>query len=122
MTRPDGISDEAWDAARTVAGGDPCFEKTVEIAKLYDQALERGKVLGRAEQWQDMQSAPRDGQWIIVSWEGRSLPAKYLDNSDKASAWRGWVTPSLWPRPRAAEPDAWMPFPAQAIREGGKDV
>lgn len=61
----------------------------------------------------NMDEAPRDGTWFIASWDGKSIPARYLDNSDaKHGPWEGFVVPSLWPRPRAAEPQAWQPFPA----------
>ena len=68
--------------------------------------------------WQPIATVPKDGTWFIASWEGKTVPAKFLDNSKaEHGPWQGFVVPSMWPRPHKAVPERWMPFPAPATTE-----
>ncbi len=53
----------------------------------------------------------RDGTWILVVWDGKTTVASYVDNTNTTVSWEGWSVPSLFPRPRAAEPEKWLPLP-----------
>lgn len=65
--------------------------------------------------WRPLDTAPKDGTRIILSWGGKSVSGWYLDNSKSAHLpWEGWRVASMeaWPK---GQPDAWQPFPAPAI-------
>ena len=66
-------------------------------------------------EWRTMDSVPKNGDWFLATWDGRVTVAKWLDSSEKIfGEWCGFVVPSMWPRPRNAEPSHWMPLPAPA--------
>lgn len=68
------------------------------------------------QQWQPIETAPRDGTRIILSWGGVSCVGYYLDNSRSKAPWQGWEVPSmeLWP---SGQPTHWMPFPADLAKD-----
>ena len=60
----------------------------------------------KKHQWQPIETAPKDGGYIILAWPSESMIAKWLDNA----TWQGWSVPSLILKP-AGNPTHWMPLP-----------
>lgn len=60
--------------------------------------------------WLPIDTAPKDGTRVILSWGCKAINGFYLDNGATEHPWQGWRTESMVPRP-AGSPDAWQPFP-----------
>jgi hypothetical protein len=60
--------------------------------------------------WQSIETAPKDGTRVILSWAGKSINGFYLDNRSSSAPWAGWRVESLVPCP-AGKPTHWQPFP-----------
>lgn len=67
--------------------------------------------------WMPIDSAPKDGQRLILWWGGKPVLAGWLDNSQCKHPWAGWQTPSLTPRPQG-EPTHYMPLPPAPQTKG----
>jgi hypothetical protein len=61
--------------------------------------------------WQPIESAPKDGTRVILSWGGKSINGFFLDNSRTRTPWAGWRVESMVAQPSGA-PTHWQPFPA----------
>lgn len=61
-------------------------------------------------EWQPIDTAPKDGTRVILSWGGKSISGYFLDNSRTATPWAGWSVASMVVRP-AGQPTHWQPFP-----------
>lgn len=66
--------------------------------------------------WMPIETAPKDGTRVILSWGCKAINGFYLDNSATDHPWQGWRTESMVPRP-AGNPDAWQPFPRVSPEE-----
>lgn len=62
------------------------------------------------QQWQPIETAPKDGTRVILAWGGKSIGGFFLDNSRSQIPWSGWRTESMVPMP-AGQPSHWMPLP-----------
>lgn len=74
-------------------------------------ALER--ILAAASEdhdWQPIETAPKDGTRVILSWGGKSVNGFYLDNSRTSTPWAGWRVESMVVQP-TGKPTHWQPFP-----------
>lgn len=60
--------------------------------------------------WQPIETAPKDGTRVILSWGGKSINGFYLDNSRTSTPWAGWRVESMVAQP-AGRPTHWQPFP-----------
>lgn len=60
--------------------------------------------------WHPMETAPKDGSWVILYWDGEVTPGFYLDNSKTVYPWEGWSRGSLQVMLKGV-PQNWMPFP-----------
>jgi len=79
---------------------------TTSQAEAYADARVR-----EAQQWQPIETAPKDGSRVILAWGGKSMSGFFLDNSNSPMPWAGWRTESMVPMP-AGQPSHWMPLPA----------
>jgi hypothetical protein len=61
-------------------------------------------------EWQPIETAPKDGTRVILSWGGKSINGFYLDNSRTATPWAGWRVESMVVEP-PGKPTHWQPFP-----------
>ncbi len=57
------------------------------------------------EIWQPMHAADPAGPPIVCLWNGELRVAKYLDNSDTAWPWKGWIP--LDCQPYTGKPSCW---------------
>lgn len=78
-----------------------------ELCAGFDQLERAVQVPG----WRPIETAPKDGTRVILSWGGKSINGFYLDNSATATPWQGWRVESMVLRPEG-QPMAWMPFPS----------
>jgi hypothetical protein len=69
-------------------------------------------------EWQPIETAPKDGSNIILANSGRVAFGKYLDNSKTRWPWEGWITPDGPWGGRATKPAThWMPLPPPPSEE-----
>lgn len=112
--RKAGIDATGWRPLNTadqlIAFGETCdrngFERGYKAAQADARAEEAaGGVVG----WRTMESAPRDGSWILLYDAGHKNP--YLHAQFRRGAWWGQLTQSgravVWNDPRH-----WQPLPA----------
>lgn len=66
-----------------------------------------------AQEWQGIESAPRDGTRIILGWtdERTSFVGFWLDNSHSAWPWQGWRGCSNEVFPAKKQPTHWQSMP-----------
>ncbi len=65
-------------------------------------------------EWQDIESAPKDGSTVILYWPGYGNGVTvgfYLDNSMKGIPWKGWRVFS-GQIARHGQPTLWQPLPS----------
>lgn len=60
--------------------------------------------------WHPMETAPKDGRWVILYWAHEVTPGFYLDNSKTVYPWEGWSRGSGQVMLKGV-PTSWMPFP-----------
>lgn len=140
MTRPDA---DAVEAARRIKPVKTPEQTAAAILRAYEKA--QGKhprshtmadynrlahrlapIVARAllsireeMEWRPIETAPKDGTRIILSWGGYSVVGFYLDNSAaRYMPWQGWRVPSMEPLPRGA-PTHWQPLPSPLSLEIG---
>lgn len=76
---------------------------TVRLQRILDAASED-------HDWLPIETAPKDGTRVILSWGGKSINGFYLDNRSTSAPWAGWRVESMVPCP-AGKPTHWQPFP-----------
>ena len=105
LTAPDGRVWQGDSPLRCVAAESrERVPAEVQLQRIFDAASED-------HDWLPIDSAPKDGTRVILSWGGKSITGFYLDNSKTATPWAGWRTESLVPQP-TGKPTHWQPFPA----------
>lgn len=80
-----------------------------ELEKACKAALDR--LAAPAAGWIPIETAPKDGTRVLLSWNGVVVLGFYLDNSTTHHPWAGWRVPSMEVRP-PGRPSHWMPLPA----------
>lgn len=104
LTAPDGRTWQADAPLRCVAAESrERIPATVALQRIFDAASED-------HDWQSIETAPKDGTRVILSWGGKSINGFYLDNSKTPVPWEGWRVESMVPHPPGT-PTHWQPFP-----------
>jgi hypothetical protein len=93
-----GVCQEPWDSL---------WRRVLEQLR---QQLDTAKAVGAAE-WQPIETAPKDGTWILLWWGDRTVEGHWLDNSHTQFPWAGWKLRSMVVHNPAHKPTHWMPLP-----------
>ena len=72
-------------------------------------------------EWLPIETAPKDGEWILMAWDGKTTMARWVDNSMTVYPWAGWTQPSLFTHLQG-KPTHWMPLPEPPKDESGDDI
>lgn len=104
LIAPDGRTWQAESPIRVVAK-ESRERITAEVAmqRILDAASED-------HDWQPLDTAPKDGTRVILSWGGKAINGFFLDNSRCSTPWAGWRVESMVAQP-AGQPTHWQPFP-----------
>ena len=89
-----------------IFSGPEAKKRAESYAKIEAENAELRGVLA----WQDIESAPKDGNWFLTTWGGKTVLTMWLDNSDTVRPWAGFKVPSMMLHP-PGQPTKWMPLP-----------
>jgi hypothetical protein len=104
LTAPDGRTWQADSPLRCVANEQrERIPPEIALQRIFDAASED-------RDWQTIDTAPKDGTRVILSWGGKSINGFYLDNSHTATPWAGWRVESMVAQP-TGKPTYWQPYP-----------
>ncbi len=64
-----------------------------------------------SQRWQPIETAPKDGSYVLLAWDGQCIMSHWLDNSNTTAPWKGFTVMGLRPWPKG-KPTHWQPLPA----------
>lgn len=66
--------------------------------------------MSKFNEWQPMETSPKDGRELILYWDGEVTHGFWLDNMKTVVPYEGWSRGSM-KLMKLGKPTAWMPFP-----------